>query len=301
MSTPGIADGVWSRGSPVMRIAVVAATVLGGLLLAVNLLAIARDPSAWVDLKFFYGIIHDWWNGDAGLYPPTLKGQREPGFPSYRYPPLWATLMVPLVEGLPPGVGMALWSIVALAIFFGGLALLGREAGLRWSSPRTALFVCILAVFAPLFETFYGPTFELPMVGLMAAAFALSERGRCSLAGLAFAGAVILKVYPVFFGLYFLLVGRIRLLLYAAAWYLLLNLLSAPIIGFEDTFFFHFRILPFAGGSTAFLENASVEMLLMQLRWRSWFVHGVEPLSLEEVLGVVERERGLRFKLPSSE
>ncbi len=252
---------------------------LASVVTAVSVFAIVRDPNGFFDMRILFGVIEGWWDGQATLYPSVEEQQRLPGFPSYRYPPLWAVTMLPLIKllGLQGAIGA--WSVLSLAVFGGGLALAMREVGLRWTRPAGAALLLLLALFGPLYETFYGPTKELLMVGLMAIAFVLGERRRPGLAGLAFAGAVLLKVYPVVFGVVFVLRRQWRLIAWAAAWFIVLNLAPLPLIGVKDTVQFYFEILPFAGGSSADPENAGIELLLMAPGWLRWFHHGLEPLE----------------------
>jgi hypothetical protein len=134
-------------------------------------------------------------------------------------------------------------------------------------------------MFGPLYETFYGPTKDLLMVGLVCFAFVLAERRRPMLAGLALAGAVVLKIYPIFLALYFVFRGRFQMLGWSAAWFVVLNLLPLPLIGLRDTLDFYLLILPNLGGATASPENVGVELILMAFQWLAWFDHGSDTLD----------------------
>jgi hypothetical protein len=262
----------------------VAAALAGILLLSINLITIVDYPeSSWDIRVVLLPIIEKWWDGTGTLYPTEVEDQRVPGVAGYRYPPVWAVAMLPLVLPFEIQTAVNIWRVLSLVVFFGGLAFLMRELQGRWLSPAAGFLLLLIGLLSPFYETFFvGPTKELFMVGLMAATFALVERKRPLLAGLTFAVAILHKIYPVLFVVYFVVRRDLRMLAYTAGWGIVLNVLPLPFTGVRDTFDFYFKILPFAGGSFSHPENAGFEVLLMARGWIDWFHHGVEALQPEQ-------------------
>jgi hypothetical protein len=91
------------------------------LVLGFSSLSTMRDPLAWIDGRILFSIVEAWWDGTGTLYPTTLYAQREPGVPSYRYPPFWGLSMVPLVLVFKLHSAIAIWGAFSLAVFIAGV------------------------------------------------------------------------------------------------------------------------------------------------------------------------------------
>jgi len=262
---------------PTRKVLAASALVIAGGLLVFNLLTVA-GVSPFPDLTLLFPQIERWWEGQGELYPPTEAVHLlEPGAAIVRYPPLWVASMLPFATG---GLGhRAAAEIVAgvlVAAMLLGMVLAMRHAAVPWQSPGFGLVFVVLAAFAPLYETFYGPAFELAIVGLMLTVFVLSERRRPWLAGLFFALAILLKVYPVLFGFYFLLRRDFRVLYATAGWGLLLSVIAVPVVGLNETLIYHFDMLPGLGGDAPDIQNAGINFALMLWSRMMWFRHGIE-------------------------
>ncbi len=259
-------------------------------MLSHGVLTIIFDSNSWFDMHWLFPMISSWWSGDTIMYAdPSLLA---PGDAAYRYPPFWAVTMLPLIELLPLRPAIAAWGLLSVVAFFGSLALVVRHLELRVSSVELATLLLAIALFGPFYETFIGPTKELVLFALMATTFVLSDRSRPVAAGLSFGAAILLKIYPAFFGLYFLLRRDFRTLFYTAVWFVVLNVFTITVSGFADTYTFFFELLPSLGGSSVDPENAGFVMLLMGIEHWSWFDHGLFALQREApyvVAGIVWR------------
>ena len=160
----------------VRRLIIVAAFALAVGLLGANLLSIATAEDSWYDMQLLLQIVDGWWHGERTLYPTFAEGQQAPGFPSYRYPPVWAVSMMPLISVFELRPAVAIWSVFSTLLLLVGLVAALSRTGIRWLSFRTAAIVWLLALLAPLYETYFGPTKELASVGLLGLIVVLYSR-----------------------------------------------------------------------------------------------------------------------------
>ena len=266
-------EPAWIRS---LAILVIAASAL---IIGLDTVIIAHDPPSWWDMTHLFQIIRDWSAGTAPLYPPADAQHLVPGGAAYRYPPLWATGMVPLVRALQGKEAIAAWSIFSLLVFFGGLFFLTTHLGIPLLSLRGSLMILAVALFSPYYESFYGPTKEFVLVGLAAIAFVLCERGKVALASFSLALSATLKIYPILFALYFLLNRNFRILGLIVLWLVILNLLPIPLIGTDETITYYSEILPVSSASSASPENASLDALVTGAAMKTWFHHGLEQFD----------------------
>jgi hypothetical protein len=249
------------------------------VVLTKNLYDTASGSNSWEDCRLFFTVIGNWQAGNAPLYPPADEQHLSPGTAVYRFPPLWAVMIVPLVRSFSLLRAILIWGILSLIVFFGGLLLVLRHLKVPWISLQSGLILILLCFLNPFCESFFGPSHELVIIGLMAIAFVLDERDQSFWTAAVFAFAVTLKIYPLLFGFYFLLNRRYRMLLYSVVWFLGFNLIPVALGAYSETVYYYFRMLPLLSLSTSYTGNAGTEILFMASAWREWFSHGTGPLN----------------------
>lgn len=263
------------------RIASILLISVSLFILIANLRDTGSGPKSFADCKLFFSLFQQWWAGKAPLYPPLDPEHLAPGTAVYRFPPLWAVTMVPLVQNFELLTAIQIWGFYSLFVFFCGLLLVLWHLKVPLLSPQTGVILLILSLLGPFYETYFGPTHELEIAGLLAVAFVLSERDIAPWgAAAAFALAITHKVYPLLFAFYFLLNRKYRMLLYSMICCAGFNLIPVFFKASHETSDYFFKMLPLLGGSSSYAENAGAELLLMAWRWREWFNHGQGPLDL---------------------
>jgi hypothetical protein len=155
------------------------------------------------------------------------RNLRVPDYaPPYRYPPLLAVGVMPLLA-LPPRWAAFVWITLSAGAAMGATALLASGEGSR----RLLLAWGVLALFTPVLTTLYAGqanTFVLLTVALALWAF---KRERPTAAGLALALGAMIKVMPVVLIAYFAWRRQWRVVLGAAAGLAALSLLSIAVVG----------------------------------------------------------------------
>lgn len=184
----------------------------------------ARVVSQETDFGTFY---------DAAIAVRGGSDPYEATAGKYFYPPTFAFCFAVLTV-LPKGGASLLWFTIKLALVIWSLAAVyglleeraGSAAGRRW----LAAGVVLVAARFLLADLRFGNvnTFVL---WLTLAAIALDFKEKPVLAGLAAAAAVSIKLVPAVFLVYFLARGRCRVVLWAGAWLVALNLLPLAAMG----------------------------------------------------------------------
>ena len=221
---------------------------------------IAAGPFS--DFPLFWQQFREYVLGDP-LYPHALEDYSG-GAPVYKFPPFYASLLVPFarlsVDHHIPLRDILHYHWVAHIVSYGLTLLVLCLATYRWillskpgagSDPRRAGWIGVAIVlafglnFEPFFETLYGLQVETALLLLVAASFWFYLRRQDALAGVFLAVAAMLKLYPGFLVLAFLLERRFR----AAAWFVgtCVGILiwSVVIVGPEEAGHYFFRVMPF--------------------------------------------------------
>jgi len=260
------------------KVVAIAGLLLAGLLMSAGFLEIARGDRVFPDMLHEFNNIQDWLRGTAPLYASTEATNLWAGSPALKFPPFWVVTVLPLIATLPIRTAVEVYAAMSVIGLLAGLILLLRHLGVSWLSPRFASVMLTLALLGPLYESFFGTTNELAILGLIAAVFVLSERKMALLGGMVLAVAILFKIYPVFFAFYFLLRRDFRLLASTACWLVVFSLAPMLVLGYQEVLRYHFQILPQLGAPAGDAQNASAEFLLMNV-WRfDWFHHGVTPM-----------------------
>lgn len=167
------------------------------------------------------------YDGAAMQRAATIDGQHM-AHPLYIYPPFFAAVLRPLAS-LPFAQAKTLWFVANIGLFVAMWWLLGRLAQLSWQQRLLGLGLLILA--PPFYDTILLGQVNILLLALLTCALALLLRAKPSnrsdlLAGALIGVAAVIKVYPLAFGLIFLLHRR-----YIASLGVLLGVAGAMLVG----------------------------------------------------------------------
>ena len=248
------------------------------LLSCLHFAALSREvwESGFFDFPIFLGHARRLL-AEGILYDPDLS-RYHPSAAIYKYPPLYAVLLRPLVRsGLAEGTYFYHW-LLQIGIYLVTIALAiwtFKPQTSRWFVPAALI---LLLNFAPFFETLAGLQLELPILTLLLLCAIFFSRGMGVLAGVALGMCVMLKVYPIFLLLYFGLRARWSVVVGCAGTMVAITLGTIWVIGPEQNARYFFEILPHITGELPSYspENATLARQLMV--WR-----GVDPLLAKRI------------------
>jgi len=197
---------------------------------------------------------------DLSLYGPNA--------PIYKFPPLFASVLIQLLQSgvseasLRYGMGVA-----HLATHFGAIIICLKlsESGNKFFLYATA-FVFV-ATFEPFIDNFIGLQLEVFILLLLCACMYLLIKNLSVKAGVMVGIAISLKLYPIFFCLYFLLQKQWRGLFGVAAGFILTTVFSIAVIGYEQHWLYYTKIAPlflFEPIYTSY-QNVSINNVFYQL------------------------------------
>lgn len=197
--------------------------------------------------------------GELYIYTENMEAY-APGTPVYKFPPMYAMLLLPVVKGgYGDGVYQLHWLlqilVFLLTVAMIVIALAGRRPG--WY----ALAAAALALnFEPFFETLFRLQIELPLLLLFTLCLVAFKKGRDGLAGAALAICAMLKIYPAFLLLYFCVKRRWAVVAWCIATMGLIQLASLIVVGPQENHLFWFKILPvmLQEGAKVTLENIGI-------------------------------------------
>jgi hypothetical protein len=214
------------------------------------------------------------------------KGSRSqtarPLLPWNAHPPtsVLATLPFALLDYLS---AMTLWNVLGLSAIAASLALIFRE--LRF--PLAAWSILPIATLAVLcnplrMQIVYGQ-WNAPLLLLLTLAWRADRRGKDVVAGFWAALAASLKIFPVFFLLYFAARWRWRSVAAAAVWLMAISVVTAVVVGPDAYRDYVIRVLPTLKEFDAYANNAS-----LQAFWLKNFASGghVFGLTIEPLIRV---------------
>jgi hypothetical protein len=186
----------WSQLSPSKRVAV--CVVLGASLVHFAVGSWNAAKYGFVDLSIFFQLTAEFAQG-GDLYPPAGNLEMyQPAAAVYKFPPLFAVLLLPQVQD---GVGDHLYLmhwVAHLLLYLATVFLLGAALIHRGGAGYLlALWVAALN-FVPFFETLWRLQLETPILFLCALALWLERKRLPFWAGAALGIAAMLKIYPVF-------------------------------------------------------------------------------------------------------
>jgi hypothetical protein len=231
---------------------------------------------------------------DPGAYGPSAA--------VYKFPPLYAMLLLPFVRGgVTDGVFIGHWILQILLYAFSialALAALRRQGG-----PIFLFGGLLLALnFEPFFETLWRLQIETPILLLLVLALLAYQARRQQWAGAAIGVGFMLKLYPAFMLLYFAARRGWKVIAWCCVAIAMIVLSSLIVIGPEENGAYFFKILPLLLGEAPRLstENLSLSRHLQVLfgfgpELAKRLVQGlVLPLVVVSVVAVARRESVLR-------
>jgi hypothetical protein len=214
----------------------------------------------FVDFSIFLRQVENFQEtGELYIHTENMEAY-APGTPVYKFPPLYAMLLLPVVKGgYGDGIYQLHW-LLQLVVFLLTVAVIvvalaGRRPG--WY----ALAAAALALnFEPFFETLFRLQIELPLLLLFTLCLLAFMRGRDGLAGAALALCAMLKIYPAFLLLYFCVKRRWAVVAWCMATMGLIQVAGLIVIGPEENYLFYFKILPvmLQEGAKVTLENIGI-------------------------------------------
>jgi hypothetical protein len=194
--------------------------------------------------------------GELYIHTENMEAY-APGTPVYKFPPLYAMLLLPVVKGgFGDSVYYVHWALQILVYLLTAallvIALAGRRPG--WYAMAAAV---LILNFEPFFETLFRLQIELPLLLLFTLCLLAGIKGRDGLAGAALALCAMLKIYPAFLLLYFCVKRRWAVVAWCLATMALIQVASLIVIGPEENYLFYFKILPvmLQEGAQVTLEN----------------------------------------------
>jgi|GEM_PF-2371941 len=161
----------------------------------------------------------------------------------FLYPP-FAACFFALFSWLPLALAAFFWNAASVLFFLSALYLLyrfirGKEAAaLPWNSLKNRLFesiLCLIFAVVVLIDNLSMAQVNIFVFFLIAAALAAWQKNKHSVSGMLISAAVLIKVMPAVFLIYFLVKRQWRVLGGAAAGFLLLTLLiPSCVFGIEN-------------------------------------------------------------------
>jgi hypothetical protein len=116
------------------------------------------------------------------------------------------------LSGLSYADAFLTWSLVSLAALVASLLLVTRNLGIRWDLPKVLLFIALALSCGPLNAQLYQGQLNLVLLLLMVGVWAADRHERPILAGVLLGLATVLKIYPGFLFIFFVLRRRWRVL-----------------------------------------------------------------------------------------
>jgi uncharacterized membrane protein len=120
-------------------------------------------------------------------------------------------------------------------------------------------------LWAPLRVSITSGQWDAILLLLLSVAFIALRRERSSLAGFAIALAGIIKIYPLYLGLFLLWKREWRALGWLVASFLALTVVSGFTVGWDVVRIYAQHVFPLIGGSTTFEQNQSLTALFLRL------------------------------------
>jgi len=198
---------------------------------------------------------------------PDAPEAYAPAAAVYKFPPLYAMLLLPLVRsGIDARVYLAHW---ALQILLYALAVALLIVCLRRHAGRGFAFTAaVLALnFEPFFETAWRLQIETPLLLLLAVVLVWGVERRAEWSGALLGAGFLLKLYPVFLLLYFVVRRRLRALAGFGVAVALILAVSWLVIGPAENQKYFLRVLPLLLRENPELstENLSLARYLMAI------------------------------------
>jgi len=205
---------------------------------------------------------------DTGrLYPYTSLAAYEPGASVFKFPPLYAVFLIPPALA---GVGHSIFDYhfavqLTLYLAFVGMAVFMFRGRKPWLA--AALIAIMSFSFEPFIESIDVLQLEVPFLTLLTLCLFCFQRGKDGWAGALLGLCAMLKIYPGFLLLFFVVRRRWRVVIAFGASAASLLIVNVLVVGLRETSVYYFEVLPVLLGETSIvtLENLGIGRYLQSL------------------------------------
>ncbi len=212
----------------------------------------------------------------AALHGPKMGGRPAviPRLPWNAHPPtsVLATLPLALLDYLD---AVTLWNVLGLIAITASLALIFRELRFPVAAWSILPIVTLGLLCGPVRGQISQGQWNAPLLLLLTLAWVAGRRGRDSWAGIWVGSALTLKLFPVFFFLYFVIQRRWRALIAACLWSVALSLVTIAALGLDAYRDYYNLVLPTLREFRSGWNNAS-----LQAFWLKNFAVGANHYGL---------------------
>lgn len=233
---------------------------LGGLRLVWRLLPPYRHLSdftqEWTSARNFFTGHPIYWSMSESI--PVHFGKPYRVLLEYNaHPPAAVLLTLPLAP-LDYGAAYLVWNLLSLVALIASLWLILRPASLGYSAWAVLPFATLLLISNSLIQQVNQGQLNLVLLLLVTGAWALQRRGQWGWSGTLVGIAAALKLFPAFLGLYFLMQRRWRAVFTTVGVFVVVNLLTAGVLGWEAYRDYFSVVVPRVSGFREFWPNASI-------------------------------------------
>jgi hypothetical protein len=167
--------------------------------------------------------------------PPDSRGFNDVN----AHPPTSVLLVLPfgLLDYQP---ATELWNLLSLGLLVVSGLVMIRQLNIRLAARWLLPLIVLLLLSAPLRQQVYHAQLNLVLLLLLTGTWAADRCGRPVLAGMLLGTATMIKLFPAFIFLLFLLRKEWRVLAAGAAWGVLLTLATAAVLG-PDCYLIYIR------------------------------------------------------------
>jgi hypothetical protein len=204
------------------------------------------------------------------------------------HPPTSVLLVLPLAR-MNYADAFFVWNVVSLILIAGSVWLVARGLGARWSAWAVLPILALTFACSPLYQQVRQGQLNGVLLALIVGAWLADRTGREWLAGALVGTAAVIKLFPGFLFLYFMLRGRWRPLVGGMAAAALLTGITAAVLGTETYRTYVEDVIPKVEEFRSAWGNQSFAGL-----WSKLF----DPLQKYDPIAPVIRSPALARRLP---
>lgn len=191
----------------------------------------------------------------------------NPGTAVYKFPPLYAMLLLPLIKlGIKQNIFIYHWMFQILIYLF-SIVLCSAISKKRNIYLWVSMFFIMAFIYYPFFETLVGLQVETFIFMSIILCLYLTEKKKYCYIGIILGFCTMLKIYPMFLMAYFFLKKKWPVVIWFMITLVLIIIFSVVIIGFQESYNYFFKILPYLLKETALvsMENLSICRYLQEM------------------------------------
>lgn len=198
-------------------------------------------------------------SASVSRYVPKVEGRRSPAahLPWNAHPPASVLATLPLALLDYPQAG-TLWNVLSLIALGASLGMIVRELNFPVPAWSILPIVTLGLLCSPIRTQVSQGQWNAPLLLLLTLAWAAGRRGRDSWAGFWVGSAVTLKLFPIFFLLYFTIQRRWQALIAGVVWMIVLSVVTAAVLGMDAYRDYYNRVLPTLREFRSGWANASI-------------------------------------------